>query len=290
MRRSWRKVTGHIGSRKSSSKASQHSVPPYESCHPTIGSPRLQNDQGIAGGVRLIPIESLSNLPPKSDSHISLKSDDTFVFPPPPDFENCTSEPHRQKPELLVRTKSTDSDLHGNSLNAPQQRPTHLSTTPGPGFGSYRQKINFNEDSPSLSQLSLGSDDQTPDSPPPSFRPPTPNRASAASHRSITNGETKSDKKGKISSPILLHSGGVEPLGSFHRHKSEEKSNKPSIVTLAPFAAARKSLKKRKESKITSPIDPEPEDFFSLHRKAQTSLKMAINDKVSILHKTVFLA
>ena len=247
VRRSLRKVAEQLTSRKSSNK---HHVAPSEECHPNIKSPHTP-----IGGVRLLPAEITPNFPLSS---MSGSGDSAFVFPPPP--PEARRGKSRRRAELIVRNKSVENDLHGNV------RPTLLSTKEG---NFHRQKTNFNEDSPSVSHLSLGSDDQTPDSPPPSFKPPTPTRTRITSPMMSGSGS---------SSPILPHS--RESSTSPKHNKSVEKVGKSGLVAMAPFAAARLSLKKRKDHKVTPPKESEPDTFHNLHRKAQSSLRQASNDKV----------
>ena len=257
---------------------------PFEECHPNNKTPHAP-----VGGVRLFPLDPVPNPATPSTSGSAGEVDSAFVFPPPPpNLDKSRKGKSKKTSELIVRTKSQDNELHGNAILSPP-RPTVLSTSPGFEPKFYRQKINFNDDSPSVSQLSIGSDDQTPDSPPPPFKPPTPTRTPTLSAKSkLDSGVERAIGQ---DSPILLRSGGpsVSPKPASHR---EEKSSKASLVALAPFAAARLSLRKRKESKTTPPKEAEPDNFHNLHRKAQTSLRMAISDKVrftNISHAVVFL-
>ena len=255
----------------------------YEDCQLSAKNPDTPH-----GGVRLFPVDVVPN-PSTPSTSGSGDLDSAFVFPPPPpNINNYRRNKTKKKSELIVRTKSSESDLHDCTSPLSRSRPTFLSTSPAIESKSYRQKINFNDDSQSFSRLSLGSDDQTPDSPPPSFKPPTPTRTPTLSSRSKFKSDV--ERKSSENSP-LPHSGASNssPKPGSYRASDDKSSKVSGLVALTPFAAARLSLRKRKESKTTPPKEAEPDNFHNLHRKAQASLRLAVADKVSATGSSIAL-
>lgn len=256
-----------MNSRKSSNKSSGTHVQPYEECSL---NPQNRKNQATTGAFRLLPIEVIPNpsiLSKNGSGDSGVDQDDAFVFPPPPALAQPTKPV--KPPPLRVPSKNFDDD---DVVAEPHKRPTLLTTSKGTS-NFYIQKTNF-ENSPCISQLSLGSDDQTPDTPPPNFKPPAPTRSTATSPPPLTEQELRDNaKKNRINSSTSP-TFGQKPNPS---RTYDDRSNK----SLTPFAAARLSLRKRKDNKPLLSKEAEPDDFVSLHRKAQTSLRLAVRDKVS---------
>ena len=260
-------MTGHINSRKSSNKISNSHVQPYED---SSVSSKTRKNPTSTGAFRLLPIEVIPNpsILSKNGSGDSCE-DDAFVFPSPPNL----TQPVRpvKPPPLTVASETADNDVH-SLPSEHHKRPTFLST-PHHGTKFCLQKTKFDH-SPSLSHLSLGSDDQTPDTPPPSFKPPTPTASSGTSPLPLSEQELRDDaKKNQTNSSTSTNEHKQTNVRSYG-----DRSSKP----MTSLAAARLSLRKRNENKTAQPKEVEPDTFPNLHKKAHASLRAAAsNNKAS---------
>nr|XP_018668848.1 tyrosine-protein kinase ABL1-like [Ciona intestinalis]XP_018668849.1 tyrosine-protein kinase ABL1-like [Ciona intestinalis] len=257
VRRSWKKVTSHMAPKKSTSKG----IEIQEDSTSNIFQPQLES-KNPQGGLKII-----------SSGEVRRSSNDnerrTFLFPSADSAPRSKSEEtHPQKPPRTKRNnqeQNLENDLHGS-------RPTQFNEplTTSHTFTISRLK---GEESPVFRPQSFGSDDQTPDTPPPSFKPPTPPRTP------LTPSNSNIQRPKRLShSPIILHSTGT-CAPPRKRSDSARSSDSPTdLIPMDPLTAARLSLRKRGDPK-PAPVHVTKEGFISVHRKTQASLRLALNDK-----------
>ena len=147
---------------------------------------------------------------------------------------------------------SIGSDLHGS----------HPVVVKKPSFLNFESQRNS-----SLSPASFGSSDPEAETPPPSFKPPSPPR-SPVLHPSHSSQDV---------SPFNLHSNGDR--SSLRKKKSTSKSISDM---LSASTTSKKSHNRSGGSQDDFPSPPnESTDFLALHRQAQSTLRVALHDKVS---------
>nr|CAB3219662.1 tyrosine-protein kinase ABL1-like [Phallusia mammillata] len=267
VRRSWRKVTSHMVPKKSSTKNSESS----DRC----ATPHSDDSTHSAppGGINVFPEDPRGGAVPQS-----------FTFPSP-----GAEEVEVKKPNKPVRKKERsryvdDSHLHGDGLQHRKKRPTRLSEPPDQRYNIRRGSIDRSDISIPR-HLSVGSDDQTPDTPPPTFKPPTPPRTPDALS------EPQGSKRPTGHSPIMLHSSGNSSdapqrnrMGSARSageldDEREVFSGSNSVTAMAPLVAARLSLRKRADTKSASGQEVSEEEFHAAHQRALSALRLALNDR-----------
>lgn len=265
VRRSWRKVTSHIAPKRTSGKSSEACKTPQsdESCQ-----------SAPPGGISVFPGD------PRK-----VGTSETFRFPSPKAEEenHRPNKPQRKKKE--TSRAADDTHLHGDGLQHRKKRPTRLSES-----AIHHNEIrrgSFDRSEISLPRhLSVGSDDQTPDTPPPGFKPPTP------PHTPNSLSQPAGPKRSAGHSPIMLHSGGNLPATTQRNRMGSARSageidddrevfsGSTSVNAMAPLVAARLSLRKRAETKSASGQEVSREDFIAAQHRTLSALRQALNDKV----------
>ena len=249
VRRSWRKVTSHMASRKSNTKRPDS---------PERAGTHSDDSSGSApsGGGRAVQVDAKTPFK-------GMEVVPSFVFPsvPSKDSDRIPRKPPR---------RSHGNRLEPNRLHCEEQvmlRPTALSDS---------TDLRRHDQTDSAV-------DHTPETPPPSFKPPAPPRTPCTD-----------DKSGcRSQSPIILHSSGN---GNFHHARGRMDSAHSTddvdaecdhfaratlVAGATPLVAARLSLRKRPDSGSAPPSELSREGFVDAHRKAQNALRLAVEDQVT---------
>ncbi|XP_076823872.1 uncharacterized protein LOC143469883 isoform X2 [Clavelina lepadiformis] len=293
VRRSWRKVADHISHSKKTALKSSHStnndflLKGSQSLQPSCKViSAVKTSSAPIGGVKLLPSNNVisPNIVTSSSQQSFCKEHTvsdrleklSFSSGQLNQNEDIPNYDFKNKPATL-RLKSYDSALHGSTKEDVNIRPTQVLPLTSQDSSILKQKIGMEwENCPSGSNLSRASDDQTPDTPPPAFKPPAPTK---------TAFESSNDTK----VPSFLATGDHSPLTlQFTADKnskyndnslSRDKLEKRNFSTIHPVTPGRSSKRTQREAKLaTSQVSKE--DFVYLLRRTQSSLRSASNDKM----------